>query len=116
VVRHFDRATVNCARPERWYEDASLAYHRGIGCGKVWQPGQRLAEEFDPRVLEIHHLLALVVNYARGLHLPKRWFFRVIFARLAGGVDAIMEDCEVATGALGARGRHAGLLGGVEPK
>ena len=73
-----------------------------------------MAVEFEARVLEIDHLLALVVNDARGLDLPQRRLFRIVLARLAGGVDAVVKDGEVAARALGARRRHARLIRRVE--
>ncbi len=77
-------------------------------------PSQRLTEKFDARVLEIDHLFVLVVDYSRGLDLPQRRFFRIVLAWRAGGIDAIMENSEVATRSLGAGGRHARLIRRVE--
>ena len=41
-------------------------------------------------------------------------FFGSSLQGSAGGVDAVVKDGEVAVGALGAGGRHAGLVGGVQ--
>ena len=73
-----------------------------------------MAEEFEARVLEIDHLLALVVDDARGLDLPLRRFLRIVLARLAGGVDAVVEHRVVAARAFRARRRHARLIRRVE--
>ena len=81
---------------DRRHQHAGLALDGRIGRREVGQPGDRLAEEFEARVLEIDHLLALVVDDARGLHLPQRRLLRIVLAGHAGGVDAVMEDGEVA--------------------
>lgn len=65
--------------------------------------GQRHAGEFDPGILVINRLLGLLVDDARGTHLPERRLFRIVLAGLAGGVDALVEDEGLAIGALGAR-------------
>ena len=59
------------------------------------------------RILEVHHLLFLIVNDAHRADLPLRRLARIVFARFASGIDAVMEYREVAGGALGADGRHA---------
>ena len=104
------------ARAEARHQHAGLALHRRVGCGEIWNIGERYAEEFEPRVLEIHHLLALIVDDAGGFDLPFRRLLRVVLARLAGGVDAAVEDRVVAARALAARGRKPGLLGALEPQ
>ena len=111
IVRHFERLTVNAARGNRRHQHAGLALDGRIGRREIGQPGDRLAEKFEAGVLEIEHLLALVVNDARGLHLPERRLPRIVLARFAGGIDAVMQNGEIAAGALGAGRRHARLVG-----
>ncbi|MGY3466856.1 hypothetical protein ACVW0I_003727 [Bradyrhizobium sp. LM6.11] len=47
------------------------------------------------------------------LDLPQRRLLRIVLARRAGGVDAVLEHRVVAAGAIGAARRHAGLVGRV---
>jgi hypothetical protein len=42
------------------------------------------------------------VDDARCLDLPERGFVRIVFAGLAGGIDAVLQDCEVSLRAIGA--------------
>ena len=54
------------------------------------------------------------MNDPGGLDLPLRRLLRVLLARLAGGIDAVLEEGHVAAGALAATRREAGLLGTVD--
>src|SRR5439155_27143673 len=112
-VRHRDCGPVPGARAEVRAQHAGLAFHGRIRCRKVRYISHRYARKFEACVLEIDHLLSLIVDDAGGFHLPFRWPRRILKARFAGGIDAVMEDREIA-GALRARGGEAGLLGCIE--
>jgi hypothetical protein len=116
VVGYFDADAVFRIRRNCRHQYAGLALDRRIGRRKIRQIGHRLAEKFEAGVLEIDHLLALVVNDAGGFDLPQRRLLRVVLARRAGGVDAVMQDGDVAARALGAGRGHAGLIRRLEPK
>ena len=98
------------------HQQAALALHRRVGRRHERHIGDRHAEELDARVLEIHHLLALIVDDPRRLDLPERRLLRIVLARLAGGVDAVLEDRVIARAAVGARGGNARIVGGLEPQ
>ncbi len=51
-----------------------------------------------------------------GFDLPFRWLRRVLFAGLAGRIDAALEDGDLAAGAFGAARRESGLLRTVDPQ
>ena len=116
VIGNGDADTVDRARAERRHQHAGLALHRRVGRREVRDLGERHTEEFEPRVLEIHHLLALIMDDAGGLDLPFRRLRGIVLARLAGGVDAVLEDRVIAARPLRAGRGEAGLLGSLEPQ
>src|SRR5262249_57397710 len=61
-------------------------------------------------------LLDVVVNDARGLDLPFRRPARIVGARLAGGVDAVLEYRDLVGPPLHAWGGEARLVGTFEPE
>jgi hypothetical protein len=114
VVRRFDAEAVGRARRYDRHQEAGLALHAGIGRGEIGEVRQRDAEELDPGVLEVHHLVGLVVNDADRLDLPQRRLERIVLAGFAGGVDATREHRVVGAGAFGARGRHPRVVDRLE--
>ena len=114
VIGNRNSEPIDRARAVRRREYTGLALYRRIGCRHVREVGHRDADEFEPRVLEIQHLLALIVDDPRRLYLPFRRLRRIVLAGLAGGIDAVVEDGEIAAGALCARGGKTGLLGSIE--
>ena len=115
VIRNRHPQPVDRAAAEHRRQHPGFAFHRRIGRRHVRHIGQWHAAEFEQRILEIDHLLVLVVNDTCRPDLPFRRPLRILHARLAGGVDAIVEHGEIA-GALRARRRETGLLGRVEPQ
>ncbi len=109
VVRNRDPEPVHRARAVTRRQHTGLALHGRIRRRHIRKVGHRDAEELEPSVLEIEHLLALIVDDPRGLHLPFGRFPRIVLARLAGGIDAVMKDGEIAR-FLRALGGEAGLL------
>ena len=51
---------------------------------------------------------------ASGLHLPLRRLEGIVLARIAGGIDAVLEHRDVAALTVGAGGGESGLLGHIE--
>jgi hypothetical protein len=51
---------------------------------------------------------------ARTLDLPQRRLLRIVPARRAGRIHAVLEHGVIAGRTVGARGRHAGVVGGVD--
>ena len=86
----------------------------GSGVEKIGQIGHRHAEELDLRILEIQHLLLLVVDDAGALDLPQRRLLRIVLARRAGGIDAVLEHGVVALRAVGAGGGHPRRILGID--
>ena len=115
VVRDRDPEPVDRACAVTWRQHAGLALHCRIGRRHIRKVGHRNAEELEPSVLEIKHLLALIVDDPRGFHLPFRGFLRIVLARLAGGIDAVMEDREIVR-LLRALGGEAGLFRRIQPE
>src|ERR687883_1770474 len=101
-------------RAEMRVEEAGFALLGRLRGGQIGKPGHRKAEEFEAGVPVIDHLLALGVDDPGGAHLPERWLFRVVLARLAGRVDAAGEDRGLLRDPLGARGRESRLVGRFE--
>ncbi|MFK4683386.1 hypothetical protein ABIF39_005143 [Bradyrhizobium diazoefficiens] len=95
------------------HQEAGLALHGRVGRREIGHVGDRHAEEFELRRLEVQHLLLLVVDDARTLDLPQRRLLRIVLARRAGRVDAVVEHRVVAAGPVGTGRGHAGLVGGV---
>ncbi|MHC2789964.1 hypothetical protein ACVMBZ_009216 [Bradyrhizobium liaoningense] len=95
------------------YQEAALPLHGRVGRREIGHVGERHAEEFELCGLEIQHLLLLVVDDARTLDLPQWRLLRIVLARRAGRVDAVLEHRVVAAGAVGAARGHAGLVGRV---
>ncbi|CEG08257.1 hypothetical protein BN961_01671 [Afipia felis] len=100
------------ARPR--HQEAGLALHGRVGRREVRQVGEGMTEELYLRVFEVEHLFGLVVDDARGLHLPQRRVFGMVAARGAGGVGAALENRDVAIAAIGACRRHARFVRRVE--
>ena len=50
------------------------------------------------------------MNDAGCPHLPQRRLFWIVLARLAGGINAVVQDRVIALAAVGARRRHAGIV------
>src|SRR5262249_30344857 len=113
IVGDRDPEAVDRAAAVVWREHAGLALHRRIGRRHVRQVSQWDADKFESGVLEIQHLLVLIVDDARRLHLPFRRFPGILYARLAGGIDAVVEHGEIAR-TLRARRGEASLLGRIE--
>src|SRR5262249_43965732 len=44
------------------HQQTGLALHSRVGRGEIRHPGERNAKKFDPRILEVHHLLGFVMN------------------------------------------------------
>ena len=97
-------------------QKSALALHGRIGRRHERHVGERHAEKLDAGVLEIEHLLALVMDDPGGLDLPKRRFFRIVLAGLAGGIDAILQHGVIAFGAVGTRRGKARIVGRLQPQ
>ncbi len=110
VIRGLDRKAVDRARARARHQKSALAHNGRIRRREVRQVKERLTEKFDPRVLEVDHLLALIVDDPGGLHLPQRRPFRIVPAGQAGGVDAAFEHGEIAAGAASAGGGNCGAV------
>ncbi len=91
-----------------------LALDRGIRRRKIRPVEQRNSESFEPRALEVDHLLGVIVDDACRAHLPARRLLRIVLARLAGRVDAALENRVAAALPLGTRGREARLVRGLD--
>ena len=100
------------ARPR--HQEAGFALHGRVGRREIRQIGERLTEELHLRIFEVEHLLGLVVDDARGLHLPERRTFGMIAAGGAGGIGAALEDGDIAIAAVSARRRHARFVRRIE--
>ena len=70
IIGHRHADTVTGAGRVARDQEAALALDRGVRCREERQIGDRLTEELEARVLEIHHLLGLVMDDARALDLP----------------------------------------------
>ncbi len=116
VVRDRDPDAVDRAGAEGRHQHAGLALHGRVGRREVRKIGEGNAEKLELRVLEIHHLLVLIMDDPHRLHLPFRRFLRIVLALLAGSVDAVLEDGEIAGRAFRARGGETGVLGSVDPQ
>jgi hypothetical protein len=95
-------------------QKTALALDGRIGRRHERHPSQRHAEELDARVFEIEHLLGLIVNDPRRLDLPQRRLCRIVLARLAGGIDAVLQHRGIARRAIGALRGKARVVGGLE--
>ena len=95
-------------------QKSALAFDGWIGRRHERHIGKRYPEKLDAGVFEIKHLLALIVNDAGGLDLPKRRLSRIIFAGFACGIDAVLQDGVVAAGAVGACRGKTSLVGRFE--
>ena len=116
VERRFNSVSVARHRGESRHEKSRLALDGRVGRREIRQVRHGNAEEFQPGVLEIQHLVGLVVDDARGLDLPQRRLLRIVLARGAGGVDAVLEHRVIAVRAVGARRGHPRRVGGVDPQ
>jgi hypothetical protein len=114
VVGRFNAESVSRIRGIGGRQEAALALHGRIGRGEIRQVRQRNAKELQLGVLEVKHLVELVVDDAHPLDLPQRRLLRIVLARRASRVDAVLEHRVVAAGAIGAGCRHAGSIGGID--
>jgi hypothetical protein len=113
-VGHLGAEAEHVARVELRRKEARLARHRRVRRVEVRQVHDRIAEHLDLGILEVDRLFDLVVQDAGCLHLPLRRCLRIVFARLAGRVDAALEHGVAAVLTLGARGRQARLVDGFD--
>ena len=114
IVRNRCCKPINGAGAEGRNQHAGLALYRRIGGREIRKISQRNAEEFEPRILEIQHLLALIVDDPHSLDLPFGRLGRIIRTGFAGGVDAVVKHGEIAPRALGPGSGEAGLLGRID--
>ena len=96
VERNFDAVAERAVGGEARHQEAGLALHGRVGRREVRHVGERHAEEFELRRLEIQHLLLLVVDDAGTLDLPERRLLRIVLTRRAGRIDAVLEHRVVA--------------------
>ncbi|MHC2947562.1 hypothetical protein ACVIJX_004710 [Bradyrhizobium diazoefficiens] len=116
VERDLHAVAVARVRGEARHQEAGLALHGRVGRREVGHVSERHAEELELRRLEVQHLLLLVVDDAGTLDLPERWLLRIVLARSAGRVDAVLEHGVVAAGTVGARCGHPCPVGGIDPE
>ena len=63
----------------------------GIGRGEIGDICDRHAGDFEPCVLEVDGMRLLILDDLGGANLPQRRPFRMGFARLAGGIHALLN-------------------------
>lgn len=87
-----------------------------IGRHEIGQVDDGQPEQFKARPLEANRLFLPVPYDLLCLDAPDRRTTRLVFARFAGGVDAIVEDVDVAVAAFSALGREIGLVRRFDPE
>ena len=98
----------------RGEQEATLALDGRIRRREGREIGHGDAEKLEPRRAEIDHVLVVVDDDARRLHLPHRSLFRLFEAGFAGSVDAAIEGGRLAVLAQRSFRREMRLRGRVE--
>ena len=111
-IRHAEAGAEIAARNDRRGQNAGLLVDGRVGRRKIGPPEDRKAPKQKLSVLVIDRVGLLVFDDLGRPHLPERRPFRMVLARFASGIRAVLHHCDVAVRAFDARRAEARLVGG----